>query len=377
MNPDAPRVTLDRSALLHNLALLRHAAPGAKLMAAVKANAYGHGASLVAPALAAAGVDAFGVATAEEALELRALGLDTPILLFSPVRHLLAELIDADVALCVASQHDLEAIERAAGRASRRVQVHLKVDTGMGRLGASQGAAVTLAKALDRSASCTLAGLFTHLAQADDDRAGTAGDATDVALTSFGMLIDELEQHGIRPPVLHAANSAAALTLPRSHFDLIRPGLALYGAAPSAAVAATLKGPGLRPVLELDAPITFLKRVSAGTPISYGGTWRAPRDTLIATVRCGYADGYPRGLSSLGMAAHRGRQVLVAGRVCMDQLMVDLGPEAEAELGERITLIGRSSDGPAATVEALCEVSGGFVYELFTGIGARVERAWR
>lgn len=379
MEGDAPQATLDRSALLHNLQRLRQAAPGAALMAAVKADAYGHGAALIAPALAAAGVDAFGVATADEALELRALGLSTPILIFSPVRQRLAELIEAEVALCVASAEDLSAIERAA--APQRARVHLKVDTGMGRLGVAPAEALALAQRIDRSSSSELEGLFTHLAQADDADAGTPGDPTDLALTAFESLIAALERAGLRPAQVHAANSAAALTLPRAHFDLVRPGIALYGAPPSAAVSSALKGGALtgdllRPVLELSAPITALKRVRAGTAISYGGTWRAPRDTLIATVRCGYADGYPRALSSRGVAAHRGRPVPVVGRVCMDQLMVDLGDAEAAEIGDRVVLIG-ASEGPAFDAMALCAASEGFVYELFTGLGNRIERRWR
>jgi alanine racemase len=176
---------------------------------------------------------------------------------------------------------------------------------------------------------------------------------------------------GLRPPWAHAANSAAILVRPDAALDMVRPGIALYGQPPSAAVAAPRAG--LRPALRLDAPITFAKRVPAGAAISYGGTWVAPRATVVATVRLGYADGYPRSLSSRGVGAWRGRRVPVVGRVCMDQLMLDLGPGAEPEPGERIEFVG----GAAPSAVEVAEAAGSFAYELLTGIGARVLRRYR
>jgi alanine racemase len=249
--------------------------------------------------------------------------------------------------------------------------VHVKVDTGMGRLGLPPEAAPALIAAVDRSRATLLEGVWTHLASADEPDAAEPGSSTDRALGDFADLLDVLVHAGLRPPWAHTANSAAIFVRPDAALDMVRPGIALYGQPPSAAVAA--RAPELRPALRLDAPITFAKRVPAGATISYGGTWVAPRATVVATVRLGYADGYPRSLSSRGVGAWRGRRVPVVGRVCMDQLMLDLGPGAEPEPGERIEFVG----GAAPSAVEVAEAAGSFVYELLTGIGARVLRRYR
>ena len=368
--PDAPQAIVDLDALRANLALLRaRTAPGVALMAAVKADAYGHGLLPVARALAAAGVEAFGVATATEALALRADGLPQEVLVFAPLREGIAELVAHDVALTVAHPGDLRAIETARAQAPARV--HVKVDTGMGRVGVAPHDAPALVAAVARAPHAGLEGVWTHLASADEPDVAVAGGTTDRQLEAFAELLARLARDGLRPRWAHAANSAGLLERPEGHHDLVRPGIALYGQAPSPWIGA--RHPGLRPVLRLDAPVTFVKRVPAGTPISYGGTWTAPRDTVVATLRMGYADGYPRALSSRAEAAHRGRRVPVVGRVCMDQLMIDLGPEGAAEVGERVELLG----GAAPSAASLADAAGSFVYELLTGIGPRVVRRYR
>lgn len=370
---DAPWATVDLAALRHNLALLRaKAAPdgatGPRVMAAVKADAYGHGLVPVARGLRDAGADAFGVATAEEALALRDAGVDGEVLLFAPVRRRIPELVAADVALTVAASDDLRAIE-AAGPPGR-ARVHLKVDTGMGRLGAAPSDARALARATARSRAAALAGVWTHLASADEPDALAGDGRTSRQLDAFRGLLADLERDGLRPPLAHAANSAAVLLRPDASFDLVRPGIALYGVAPSPWVAS--RAPGLRPALRWDAPVTFVKRVTAGTPIGYGGAWVAPRSTVVATVRLGYADGYPRALSNRGELALRGRRVPVVGRVCMDQLMLDLGPDGGADVGERAEVLG----GAAPAAADLADAAGSFAYELLTSIGARVARRY-
>ncbi|MBW6455150.1 MAG: alanine racemase [Trueperaceae bacterium] len=366
---DAPHAHVDLDALRHNLALLRaRTAPGVRLLAAVKADAYGHGLLPVARALAAAGAEAFGVATAAEALALRGAGVPGDVLAFGPVRAGIAELVAADVALTVAQPADLEAI--AAAAAGARARVHVKVDTGMGRLGLAPAEARALIAAVDRSPLADLEGVWTHLASADEPDATEPDSATHRQVAAFAALLARLERDGLRPRWAHAANSAGTLLLPEVHHDLVRPGIALYGQPASAWLARRV--PDLRPVMRVDAPVTFVKRVTAGTPISYGGTWCAPRDTVVATVRLGYADGYPRSLSSQAEAGHRGRRVPVVGRVCMDQLMLDLGPDGDAELGERVDLIG----GGAPTAFELAADAGSFAYELLTRIGPRVVRRY-
>ena len=377
---DAPHAHVDLGALRHNLDLLRgRTSPGVRLLAAVKADAYGHGMLRVARALSEAGVDAFGVATAAEALALRAADVPGDVLLFGPVRAAIAELVAAGVSLTVAQPADLEAIKRALagaggglvrGRVVVRGRVQVKVDTGMGRLGMGPDDARALVAAVDRSPAVDLEGVWTHLASADEPDATEPGSATDRQLVRFADLLARLERDGLRPRWAHAANSAATLVRPDAHLDQVRPGIALYGQPPSAWLAARERD--LRPVMRVDAPVTFVKRVAAGTPISYGGTWTAPRATVVATVRIGYADGYPRALSSRAAAWHRGRRVPVTGRVCMDQLMLDLGPDGDAEVGERVDLIG----GGAPSAFELAADAGSFSYELLTGIGARVVRRY-
>ncbi|MDA0700232.1 MAG: alanine racemase, partial [bacterium] len=247
---------------------------------------------------------------------------------------------------------------------------HVKVDTGMGRLGLRPEEAEAHVAAVDRSPHTDLEGVWTHFANADAADAAEPGSGTSHQLAAFEGLLDRLARAGLRPRWVHAANSAATMTRPDAHFDWVRPGIALYGQPPSAALVE--RAAGLRPALRLDAPVTFVKRVSAGTTISYGGTWRAISPTVIATVRLGYADGYPRALSSLGLAGHRGRRVPVVGRVCMDQVMVDLGPGGDAEVGERVDFVG----GDAPTATEVADRAGSFAYELLTGIGARVVRRY-
>ncbi len=366
---DAPHAHVDLAALRHNLALLRgRTATGVRLLAAVKADAYGHGLLPVARALAAAGADAFGVATAAEALALRDAGVPGEVLMFGPVRAGIAELVAADVALTVALPADLEAIAAAVPGSPARV--HVKVDTGMGRLGLAPAEARSLIAAVARSPFADLEGVWTHLASADEPDATEPGSATDRQVAAFADLLARLERDGLRPRWAHAANSAGTLVRPDAHHDLVRPGIALYGQPASGWLARRV--PELRPVMRVDAPITFVKRIAAGTPISYGGTWRAPADTVIATVRLGYADGYPRSLSSRAEAGHRGRRVPVVGRVCMDQLMLDLGPDGDADVGERVDLIG----GGAPAAFDLAAAAGSFAYELLTRLGPRIVRRY-
>jgi len=364
---DGPLATVDLRALEHNLARLRdRLRPGTRVLAAVKADAYGHGAAAVASRLHAAGVTWFGVATAAEALALRDAGIGDDILLFSPVYHAatLRRLAAADIALTLADARGLEALRSA--RAARPLRAHLKVDTGMGRLGLPWQRAAEVARSAERAGEVDLEGVWTHLARADEPgRAPTLAQ-----LERFENLLDGLRRDGIEPPLRHAANSAAVLAYPEAHYQLVRPGIALYGYHSGDAVAAL--EPELRPVMTLQAPVTFVKRVAAGTAVSYGGTWQADRETTIATVRTGYADGYPRLLSSKGTAVLHGRQVGVVGRVCMDQLMLDAG-DMEVRPGDTVTLWGPP---PGPTAESLARSIGTISYELLTRVSPRVPRAY-
>ena len=360
-----PRADIDLATLGRNLDIVTgYLSPGTRVLAAVKANGYGHGAVETALHLERAGVDAFGVATAGEALELRRAGIAGQILVFGPVYGRVAELVYHDVTLTVTDRTSLDAVTSA--RPPGPARVHLKVDTGMGRLGLPWREAVELARLLDRSEGVEFEGVWTHFARADEEELAS----TKRQLERFGDLLAALDAEGLRPPLVHAANSAGIVAHPDNHFDMVRPGIALYGYHSSPAIAAI--EPDLRPVMTLSAPVTFVKRVRAGTPISYGGLWTAPDDTVVATVRIGYADGYPRSLSNLGRVRFGERLLEIAGRVCMDQFMVDAG-DADIGVGDRVQLFGPS--GPDA--EELAASIGTISYELLTSVSPRVERAYR
>ncbi len=358
---------VDLSALAHNLRIVRDAvSPGADVMAVVKANAYGHGLPGTALHLESLGVGWFAVATPVEALTLRRGGLRARVLLLSPVGEpaTVAALAAAGVSLTVPGEHALEAI--AAARLGSPVDVHLKLDTGMGRIGArTPEAAARLAVAAARTPGVRVAGTFTHLfASEEEDEAATLEQ-----LSRFDDGVAAILSAGVDPGLRHAANSGAVFRFPRHHLDLVRPGIVLYGYHPGPVVADM--APGLRPAMRFTAPVSFVKRVPAGTTVSYGGLWRAERETVVATVRAGYADGYRRSLTGRAAVGHRGRLLPVIGRVCMDQLMVD-ATGAEVDEGERVVLWGPG--GPSA--EALGEAIGTVSYEMLTGVAARVGRTY-
>ena len=359
-----PVAQVDLNSLRNNYELLRkRLSPGSRLLAAVKANGYGHGAVAVAKALETSGCDWFGVATPEEALELRAGGVEGNILLFGPAYERIAELREADVTLTIPGPEALEAV-RSSGIGGARV--HLKVDTGMGRQGLPPAGALELARELDREPSVSLEGVWTHFAKADEaDRS-----FTERQVELFDSLLGELEREGLRPPLAHACNSAGLLAYPDAHYEMARPGISLYGYPPSDGMSAL--EPGLVPVMTLSAPVTFVKRVAPGTTLSYGATWTAERETTIATLRIGYADGYPRIVGNRAWVRIGGRDATVAGRVCMDQLMVDVG-DLDVRPGDRAILFG--PDGPtAAEIGAL---AGTVSYEMLTSVSPRVRREYR
>lgn len=359
-----PVASVSLAALTHNVQVLRsRLGPNTGILAPVKANAYGHGAVGVAKHLETLGVRWFGVATPQEALELRAGGVTGDILLFIPVYEGLEELLGHNVTLTVADARSTEAVVRTGQNA----RVHLKVDTGMGRLGEGTAGTLKTAQLLDKAPNVHLEGLWTHFACGDEpDRS-----YTDLQLGRFHETVSALEQAGTEVPLKHTANSAATVAYPESHFDLVRPGIALYGYSSSPHSAAY--APELTPVMTLTAPVTFIKRVCRGESVSYGALWTAPRDTTIATVRFGYADGYPRVLSTHSAAQVRvhGELRPIVGRVCMDQFMVDV-EGLGAQVGDRVTIFG--PEGP--TAEDLGGAAGTISYELLVRLGVRVSRAY-
>ncbi len=361
-----PVATVDLDALGHNLERVRgYLAPGTRVLAAVKANAYGHGAVPVARQLERLGVAHFGVATPQEALELREGGVEGTVLCFSPVleRSLVRRLAEANVALTVADHASLDALR--AADAPEVLRLHLKVDTGMGRLGLEWADAAGLAVAVERETRMALAGVWTHFARSDEaDRSATLEQ-----IEAFEAFLEALRRHGITPPLRHAANSGGIIAFPDSHYDMVRPGIALYGYHSSDVVGMLERE--LRPVMTLQAPVTFVKRVKAGRTVSYGGAWRARGPATVATVRIGYADGYPRQLSRRGQVHLVGATLPLAGGVCMDQIMVDAG-DLDVLPGDVATLWGP----PGPDAETLAREAGTISYELLVRVSPRVERRY-
>jgi alanine racemase len=356
---------IDLTALEHNLASLQQTVkPGTAILAPVKADAYGHGAARVARALQDRGVNWFGVSTPEELLELRTTGVNGNILLLTPALGLLPQLAEAEAVFTVS---DHACVDRLlAARLPRGVRVHLKVDTGNGRLGLPVSDAVQLARRIDASPGLILEGVWTHFSSAEEADCSV----TLQQLERFGQFLDLLQLEGVEPGLRHCSNSAALLAFPEAQFDLVRPGIALYGYPPAPGMPAA-HDLSLRPLLTLLAPVVMSKRVSAGTPISYNQRWKAPVDTNILTVRCGYADGYRRSLGNLAWATIGGQRANVIGQVAMDQLLLDAGDHS-FEPGQLVTLLGGT--GPGA--DELGTLAGTNAYDLLVSLTHRVVRQY-
>ncbi|MGP7959790.1 alanine racemase [Sanguibacter sp. A247] len=378
------RALVDLEAVRGNVRALRDAAPGAAVMAVVKADAYGHGLVPVARAALAAGATWLGVAQPAEALALRAAGLTARTLtwLYAPGAPL-ADLVAADVDVSVHAPWAVEEVGAAARAAGRTARVHLKVDTGLGRSGVlPDRLPEVLARlmALQSDGLVTLVGVWSHLAFADEPEHPTVLGQVDV----FDGAVALAERMGAHLEVRHLANSAATLTTPRAHYDLVRPGLAVYGLTP----VPQLGGPeryGLRPAMTLEASLATVKDVPAGQGVSYGHAFRTPRATVLGDVPLGYGDGIPRhasgtqdvpGAPILVGTGPGARTLHVTGRVCMDQLMIDLGPGANERAGETVVLFGDPATG-APSAQDWAEACGTISYEIITRLGARVPRIHR
>ncbi len=366
---------IDLGALRHNLAQVRRLAGAREVIAIVKADAYGHGAVPVARALAAEGVTRFGVALVEEGRVLREAGVRGEILVLGGfVEDQAAEIVELGLTATIFHAGHAAALNEAARRAGRAAPVHAKIDTGMGRLGFAIDAAPDAVAALARCAFLRLEGLMTHFADADLADPTYAREQ----VARFDAVAETVRRAGVRIPIRHAANSAAVMAASwRSAaggplYDAVRPGLMLYGVHPGPAVGA---GVDLRPVLSLTTRILLLKRVPPGMPISYGRTFVTRRDSLIAVLPIGYADGYPRALSNAGRVLVRGRAAPVVGRVCMDLTMVDVTDVPGAAEGDEAVVIG-AQGAAAITAEDVAAGAGTIAYEILCGIGPRVPRRY-
>jgi alanine racemase len=354
-------VEVDLGAIRHNVSALRP--EGAELMAVVKANAYGHGDVAVATAALEAGATWLGVALVEEGLALREAGLDAPILVLSePPPGSEAAVWAADLTPTVYTDEGLRRLAGAAPEAGRAV--HVKVDTGMHRVGVWPPEAVPRFLRSVAGAGLALQGLWTHLASSEEDRVFSEGQ-----LARFRVVVEAAAAVGSQPRYLHASNSGGVLRHPEADLDLVRPGIALYGVAPAPGVGAER---GLLPALTWRSRVTMTKRLSAGERLSYGRRYELAADAWVATVPVGYADGYPRALSNRADVLIRGRRCRVAGNVTMDQLLVDCGDLA-VQTGDDVVLLGEQGD---QTVDAweLARHADTIAYEIVTRIGERVPR---
>ena len=355
---------VDLDALAHNVRTLKALAGDAVLCAVVKANGYGHGAIDVARTALAHGADWLAVAQVAEAVELREAGLGAPVLLLSePCEGELDELLRYRVRPTVYHRDTLAMIAR---RADEPVPVHLKVNTGMNRVGVAPADALELARQVASTPALILEGLWTHCAVADEPE----NPFTELQLGRLATVVSELELAGLRPPLVHAANSAATIAHPGSRLDLVRCGIALHGIAPSPALAGV---GGLRPVMSVRSRVTMTKMVEAGEAISYGLRHRFARSSLVATVPVGYADGVRRQLSGQGEVLIGGHRRPIVGVVTMDQIMVDCTDGPPVGRGDEVVLIGFQGHD-VIRMEDWAEMVGTIGYEISCGIGSRVAR---
>ncbi|GAA4417724.1 alanine racemase [Georgenia halophila] len=373
------RAVVDLGAIRHNVRTLAEKAPTAQVMAVVKSDAYGHGLLRVADAALDAGASWLGVAQLNEALELRAgldaTGLRPPILtwLFAPGAPL-SRALAADLDLSASAPWAVQEIAAAAREAGRTARVHLKVDTGMGRGGARPEAFGELLDAAARAraeGAVDVVGIWSHLARADEPDHPATSEQTAV----FTAALDQAARRGIQPQVRHLGQSAGTLFHPDTHFDLVRPGISVYGLTPAVAAGSSAEL-GLRPAMRLEARLTLVKAAPAGTPVSYGHTARTTTDTTLAVVPLGYSDGLPRIASDAGPVSVRGRRLHVTGRICMDQSVVDLGAEgADVREGDVAVVFGDGSDG-GPTADDWAAASGTISYEIVSRLGGRVPRVY-
>jgi alanine racemase len=380
MNEQFIYAEIDLSALTHNVKVLRSLiSPETRFLVAVKANGYGHGAVEVARTALNAGADWLGVARLGEALSLRRQGIKAPILIFGPVSaEDVLYLLEYDLRATVCTQENARQLARAAQMLGKTLPVHIKVDTGMGRLGLLADelflkATEKTANEIEAISTCkglTLEGIYTHFASSDAEDKTYAKQQ----FSLFQNLLKNLNTAGVRIPIRHAANSAAIIDIPETHLDMVRAGIAVYGLYPSADVDRSHID--LKPVLSLKTKVLHVKRVLAGTRIGYGSTYMTSSGTSIATVAAGYGDGYNRRLSnSCGAMLVQGRRVPVVGKICMDLSMVDVGWDSGVDVGDEVVLIGHQGQ-ESLSAEDLASMLGTINYEVVTTLTDRVERIY-
>jgi len=353
--------------LTGNLRAIRSHVSPAKVMIVVKANAYGHGLGDVAKHLSAE-ADYIGVAVLEEGIYLRGLGITCPILVLGGIwGDQIPQYLKHDLSLTASSVERLEQIDEVAGQMGVRAKVHLKIDTGMERIGVHYYSAQTLQETALRCKSVEVEGIFSHFANADSN------DLTHsrLQLERFEGVLDFYTKHHLPMPIRHMANSAAILQLPESHYDMVRPGIMLYGVYPAPDVKHSV---AIRPALTWKSRVVYFKVVKPGHPVSYGSTWQSEQPTRVVTLPVGYGDGYFRSLSNKTQVIIRGNKYPQVGRICMDQMMVNIETDS-AFNGDEVILLGEAG-AQAITTQDLAEWAGTIPYEILTNINTRVPRVY-
>ncbi|MDD5115672.1 MAG: alanine racemase [Candidatus Omnitrophica bacterium] len=362
--PTWAQVNLDN--LEHNFRQVKsRLRPHTKVLVTVKADAYGHGLVPVARRLSEAGVDYLGVASIDEGIKLRKARLKVPILVLGVVlKQDISSLFTFKLTPTVCDYELACALSKKASTLKTPMRLHIKVDTGMGRIGVAYKDAFELVKKIHRLKSVVIEGIFTHFPFAGSGRRFTVSQ-----IKLFDRLVDVLKSCGITIPLVHAANSAGMINHQDSHFTMVRPGLVIYGLHPHRGIKM-----GLKPVLSLKTQVVFVKRVPAGVGISYGHAYITRRPAYIITLPIGYGDGYPRNLSNLGPVLIGGRRFCVSGSICMDQIMVDTG-SFRPEVGDEVVLIGKQK-GKTVTAEELADSAETISYEIVCGLGSRIPRLY-
>jgi alanine racemase len=353
-------------AIVHNVAQIRkRIGSDREIMAVVKANGYGHGAVEVSLAALKGGANSLGVAVPEEGEELRKAGIDAPITVLGLIQPGEAyKVVDFSLEQTLCSLEVAEALNQIASNKGTTVNVHLKIDTGMGRVGVQPQEALAFVPRMERFKNLNLKGIFSHFSCADEVDKTSARKQVEV----FDGVVREIEASGIRIPKRHMANSAAILDLPESYFDLVRPGIMIYGLYPSTEVSHSIE---LKPAMTFMTKVTFVKRVPPGSPLSYGRTFITEKETLVATLPVGYADGYSRLLSGRGEVLIKGYRAPLIGRVCMDMCMIDASGVENVTPGDEVILFGEG-----LAVEEVAEKIGTINYEVVCAVGKRVPRVY-
>ena len=365
---------IDLDAVCDNMENMhRNLSKGTKMIGVIKADGYGHGAMQIGRELEKMDyVFGYAVATAEEALILRHGGLKKPVLTLGyTFPYCYEDLIRHDIRFTVFRQDTIDELSACARRVGKPAKVHVKVDTGMSRVGIRpDDDGIAFVNKVLHAESIELEGMFTHFARADEtDKAITKGQ-----IKQIKDFMEHVETKlGCCIAIKHCSNSAGIIEMPEANMDAVRAGISLYGLWPSGQVSREIVD--LKPVLSLKSRIVYMKEVEAGVPISYGGTYVTPKKMRVATIPVGYGDGYPRGLSNKGYVLVRGRKAPILGRICMDQFMVSVDEIPEAAEGDEVTLIGKDGN-IRITMEELGEISGRFNYELACDLGKRIPRVY-